>query len=163
MNPSGIPPYPTPETTPTRRSPTALGWVVVVLMTVAWVAVLVTPAAFAISVARPRDGGIPAGEHPMLEVACAAAVAATVLKGAVLGVHRLWWGIPAAAVTGVGLLAGAYIAAFVILQPNNPGSDNAAGAGVVILGVPTFVVLLALIAAGYGTSRGIARIRARPA
>lgn len=39
-------------------------------------------------------------------------------------------------------------------QPNDPSSDNAAGAGLVIFGVPAFVVLLALITAGFGVTRG---------
>jgi len=39
-------------------------------------------------------------------------------------------------------------------QPNDPSSDTEAGAGLVIFGVPAFVVLLALITVGFGIARG---------
>jgi len=62
--------------------------------------------------------------------------------------------VPAAAALGTVCLAGCYVAAFMVAQPNDPSSDNAAGAGLVIFGVPAFVVLLALIAVGFGIARG---------
>ncbi len=49
-----------------------------------------------------------------------------------------------------------------VAQPNDPSSDNAAGAGLVIFGVPAFAVLLALIAVGFGIARGAKLIYRAP-
>jgi len=120
------------------------------------------PGVIAISVARPRNGGIPAHYYSTIWVAGAAAVVVTVLEGVLIGFRRLWWGVPAAAALGTVCLAGCYVIAFMVAQPNDPSSDNAAGAGLVIFGVPAFVVLLALIAVGFGIARGAKLIYRAP-
>ena len=149
------PGYPTPEAVLRESGPsTGRGWALLVAGTVVWVGIVITPGVIAISVARPRNGGIPAHYYSTIWVASAAAVVVTVLEGVLIGFRRLWWGVPAAAALGTVCLAGCYVAAFMVAQPNDPSSDNAAGAGLVIFGVPAFVVLLALIAVGFGITRG---------
>ncbi len=149
------PGYPTPEAVLRESGPsTGRGWALLVAGTVVWVGIVITPGVIAISVARPRNGGIPAHYYSAIWVAAAAAVVVTVLEGVLIGYRRLWWGVPAAAALGTVCLAGCYVAAFMVEQPNDPSSDNAAGVGLVIFGVPAFVVLLALIAVGFGITRG---------
>lgn len=133
-----------------------------IFATAGWVALLLTPAVIAISLAQPHDGHrTPYSDSVGLRIALAAAVAATVLEGALLGARRLTWAVPAAAAVGVTGLAGCYVAAFDIDQPGRPIDDNAVGAGLAIYGIPAFALLLVLLTTGFALTRAATFLRAR--
>lgn len=83
----------------------------------------------------------------LLAVLASLAVMGTLALGFVLGKRRLWVHVPLAAGVGTALLAVLYVAAMVAFaDPNDSTTDNAAGAGLVIFGVPTALGLAVLLA-----------------
>lgn len=93
----------------------------------------------------------------------AAVALSTVVMGVLLQRQRVWQGLTKAAVIGSGWLLLNYGMLYVLVamhvDPNDASADNAAGAGIAILTVPTFVVIGALLALGAGLSWAWARMR----
>jgi hypothetical protein len=75
-------------------------------------------------------------------------VLATVTFGALVALHHAWTVIPIASIFGTMVLVFWYVIAFVALEPSNPQADNQAGAGVAILGIPTFAAIAMLLVVG---------------
>jgi hypothetical protein len=76
----------------------------------------------------------------------AVAVLSTLGWGAVLGRLRSWLLIAASAPVGAGVLAFWYVVAMV--YSNDPTADNAAGVGLVLLGIPALVLVALLLVVG---------------
>jgi len=76
----------------------------------------------------------------------AGAVLSTLTWGAVLGRLRTWRMVAASAPAGAGVLAFWYVVAMV--SSNDPTADNAAGVGVVMLGIPALVLVALLLVVG---------------
>lgn len=93
----------------------------------------------------------------VIGVAC---LATTPVMGFQLGRDGRWLQTLWVAIIGTGLLTAWYVALFLADQ-SDPSADNEAGAGVVILALPTFVAILGLLAAGGGLARVIAWLRLR--
>lgn len=91
----------------------------------------------------------------------ALAVIATISFGWHLGAdRRRIVDVLLAGLIGTVALLSTYVA-LMLSQPDTPESDNAAGAGVAILGVPTLSLVVVLLGAGMMTHRLIARYRTR--
>lgn len=76
----------------------------------------------------------------------AVAVLSTLVWGAVLGKLRSWRTVATSAPAGAGVLALWYVVAMV--SSNDPTADNAAGVGVVMLGIPALVLVALLLVVG---------------
>jgi peptidoglycan/LPS O-acetylase OafA/YrhL len=86
------------------------------------------------------------------------AVLATFALGFSLGRARFWRHVPVAALCGTAVLAVVYVIAMLATaQPDDTMVDNAVGAGLSVLGIPTFVLLLAALGASAGTGRLLSR------
>jgi hypothetical protein len=88
--------------------------------------------------------------------------AATVCFGLWLALRRAWKALPLAALAGALVLMTWYGVAFLVLQPDDGITDNAAGAGSVMISVPAFVVVAVLLVIGaspIALGRGIRRMR----
>ena len=121
-------------------------WLVV--LGVAWAAVLGSwvPAA---GVAKAVSDG---RELPLLAALVGAFVVGagmTVVVGFVLARRKWWPHLWLAVLVGPGSLLFWYVVAMIAFaDPNEPGSDAAAGAGVVFLAVPTVVAVALALGAG---------------
>lgn len=133
-------------------------WGLLSVVTAVWLLALLAPAAVAISMARPADGGVLSEVYPRIWALSAVAAALALVEGGVLAHGRLLWGVPIAAAAGTVVLAACYITAFVQLRPNDSASDDAAGAGLVILGIPAFAVLAIVVGLGFVAARCGARV-----
>lgn len=77
------------------------------------------------------------------------AIVATLVWGALLGYRRVWWLLLASASIGTWILAFGYVFSMIVLaDPADPTSDNGAAVGLIILGVPAFVVVTLLLVVG---------------
>jgi len=85
----------------------------------------------------------------------------TVLFGGAVGRVARWRELAAATIAGTCALLFWYAVAMVSQPDPNGNNDQAAGAGAVILGVPTLIVVASLLCAGRGLGRWSAR-RSRP-
>ena len=78
----------------------------------------------------------------------------TVVVGYLLGVRRLWRHLLVSLGAGTIAMLCWYVVAMVAFAPSNDtSSDNAAGAGVVILGIPTLLLIGIFLALGAGAGR----------
>lgn len=130
-----------------------------------WLAALfVAPACLLVLLAAHRDGHLPRSRWELVVGLAGVGVAATLALGYILGTRRLWAHVPVAAMLGTALFAVLYVAAMVGLSdPNDTTVDNAAGAGLVIFGVPLFLGLVGLLALPAGLAALVARRGQRPA
>lgn len=86
-----------------------------------------------------------------LVICGAVATICTLLLGGVLGWTRRWRHGVALTVAGTAVLLVSYgLAMVAFADSNDTTADNAAGAGVVILTVPTMAIVAALLAVGFG-------------
>jgi hypothetical protein len=95
-------------------------------------------------------------------VACvltALAFAVGVGLGAWLGRLQRWPALLIAGVFGTAVLLSWHLLLFAVLQPDDPQADNAAGAGVVLLAVPTFLTLALPLGLGAGPGYLLTRLR----
>ncbi len=87
-------------------------------------------------------------------------LATTPIMGFQLGREGRWLQTAWVAALGTGTLV-LWYGTLMTSDQSDPSADNAAGAGVAIMGLPTFAALLALLATGGGAAKGIERLRAR--
>lgn len=148
-------------TRPRRGGPS--GWPRrVVIPLVLWLVVLSAfPVGVLVAVGKPVPGEVLA-DRVLLRLAVIGGVclATTPVMGYQLGRDGRWLQTLLVAVIGTGALTVWYVALFLADQ-SDPSADNEAGAGVAILTLPSFVLILALLALGAGLAYGIARFRAR--
>jgi hypothetical protein len=82
----------------------------------------------------------------------AVGVLATAVWGFLLAGQRLWWQLLVSAPVGAGVLLFWYVVAMVVLaSPGDDTADTAAGAGVVILSMPTIAVVSLGLGLGIAT------------
>jgi ABC-type Na+ efflux pump permease subunit len=154
--PPGLPPPPGTTRGPSVKPGTWLGrptwplWVVFVHC--AWLAGLTMWLAVLIAVADKigPDGHLSHTVGGIVVALAALGMLTTIWFGGWLAAQRRWTQLLIAPVLGCCALVFWYVIAFSILQPNDPQADNEAGAGVAILGVPTFVLIAALLGLGAG-------------
>jgi hypothetical protein len=125
----------------------------------AWLAALfAAPLFLLVLLANHRDGHLPRSRRELAIGLAVVGVAATLWLGYTLGRRSLWVHLPVAAILGTATFGMLYVAAMVGLSdPNDTTVDNAAGAGLVIFGVPLFLSLVVLLAVPAGLGRLIAR------
>jgi hypothetical protein len=91
----------------------------------------------------------------ILAVPAGVGLTATLSWGFALGLRRLWRQLGLSIVLGTAVLMAGYVLAFMISDASDPqpGGDDAAGAGLVILSVPVAITVAATLALGAATAR----------
>ena len=137
----------------TRRRPTLPRWVKFcgagwLLLLGAWLAFL--------TFAAGGTSDLPGWAAAPAIVLAAIAVLATLGWGAVLGKLKAWRVLAGSAPVGAAVFGFWYVVA--MISSNDPTADDAAGVGLVILGVPVLVLVALLLGIGGGLAAGIRRI-----
>lgn len=81
------------------------------------------------------------------------AIVFSVSFGYSLGRQRLWRLLGAAIPIGTAVLMAAYAVAMIAFNPSDPNADTSAGAGLVVLSVPTAALLAILLFSGAAVAR----------
>ncbi|MCW2938557.1 MAG: hypothetical protein JWN00_1542 [Actinomycetia bacterium] len=132
------------------------------VLALVWLVVLGVWVPVAVGMARPTpQPALSTSGLVTVEALAGLGVAFTVGWGALLGRRRAWLQLVASVALGAGLLLFWYVYAMIVLAgPADATADNAAGAGVAILAVPSAVVIALLLMLGCGVGEG-ARLVAR--
>ena len=131
----------------------------VVVALIGWlVALSVFPVSVLVAVYKLVPGQVLA-DSVLMRLAAIGVVclAMTPVMGYHLGRDGRWLQTLWVAIIGTGMLTAWYVGLFLADQ-SDPSADNEAGAGAVILGFPSFVAILSLLAVGAGLAKAMARL-----
>lgn len=137
----------------TRRRPTLPRWAK--FCGASWLVLLGAWLAFLV-IAAGGTSDLPDWAAAPTIVLAAIAVLATLGWGAVLGKLKAWRTLAKSAPVGAAVLCFWYVVA--MISSNDPTADDAAGAGLVLLGVPALIVVVLLLGIGGGLAAGVRRI-----
>ena len=123
---------------------------------VVWAGLLVAWLPTVCSLVSSGGSVLPSTARVVLAWLIGAALSWTVLWGALLGYRRAWPVVLVSAPVGTALLMACYVVAMLASPPAStqgaasPDNDNAAGAGLVLLTVPAFLIMASLLGVGAG-------------
>jgi hypothetical protein len=128
----------------------------------AWLLILGAPVAVLLVMVAVAPHQLLARRQLLVIVMVASVVLlATVGFGMALGYGGRWLQVGVAALAGTATLAFWYVAAMISTASPDSGADNAAGAGVVILGLPVLAALTLLLYLGATMGWLLRRVRRR--